>query len=394
MTKDTTKILLKEINPNMAYRKYIVLVPSLALGSMFALSPALARIQEAFPYVPNNNIQMIIAIPSLIAFPFIIFSGYLTSVFTKRTLILVSLILMLFGGIFPLYSHKSLLQLITNSIVYGIGFGILAPISTALIKEYCGKNEQNRMLGYQSAVVGLGGIIFGLSGGVLASFVWWYAYATYFLLVPVILTSLLIPYGTVNAYTKYKNIFNTSLLFYLVQGLFSSVCFYIFNTNIALVIESHYLGDASTAGTITALFSGTSVFGGLLAGKIMNRFRQYTLVFIFFVAAIGLFIISNSSNLSQLIFGTFILGLVFAARMPSGYMLSTTSVPEDLTTLAISYFCAFSILGQFFSPNIINRASNFLGGSLKSRFTTGIIILIALNFATLIKEYFDYTKTL
>src|SRR5699024_2109087 len=65
------------------------------------ISPALALIAVAIPEASPTIIKLILTPPSLMIIPFSFLSSYLTTKFTKRTIIMIGLMIYLLGGIGP-----------------------------------------------------------------------------------------------------------------------------------------------------------------------------------------------------------------------------------------------------------------------------------------------------
>lgn len=199
-----------------------VLSPSFTLTSIVALSSAIASIAAAFPDVSISAVQTLTTLPSLIAIGVIVLSGHLSSVITKKTIVTGSMVLMIIGGLLPLFFHRRFYQLILASAIFGLGYGGISPLTTALIHEHYSENQQPRMLGFQSAVIGIGGVIFSYVGGRLAAVQWWYAYASFLFFIPVLILVRMLPDGTVSARQKNSrqgSFFTPILLFYVAQAV-------------------------------------------------------------------------------------------------------------------------------------------------------------------------------
>ena len=169
----------------MRLKKMItVLSPSFALTSIVALSPAIASISQAFPQTSISAVQSLTTLPSLVAIAIILLSGRLSSVVTKKRIVAFSIGLMILGGLMPLVLHQHFWQLVAAAVIFGLGYGGISPLTTALIHEHYSAQEQPTMLGFQSAVIGMGGVLFSYIGGRLAALCWWYAYGAFVLFIP------------------------------------------------------------------------------------------------------------------------------------------------------------------------------------------------------------------
>ena len=366
----------------MNLKRITVLSPSFALTSIVAVSSALAKISQAFPEVSVSSVQMLTTLPSLIAIAVILLSGVLSSWITKKIIVAISMGLMLIGGLMPLLLHEHFYQLVIASIVFGLGYGGISPLTTALINEHYGPEEQPAMLGFQSAVIGIGGVLFSSLGGKLASICWWYTYFTYILFIPVLILVLMLPKGSVTQKTQgggFKELFNGRLLFYICQGVMFGTFFFVFQTNIALLIESRDLGGAQVAGTVLSIQSAFGIISGILGGKILNTLKDMSLPVIFGVAGCGLLVIFLADGMLPIYCSAAFLGFVFSLRMPAGYLKSTSSVPAHCATLAITVYCSSSQIGQFLSPLCINGLSDFFGFNLDQKFMLSGILLVTVG---------------
>src|SRR5699024_6278555 len=99
------------------------------------ISPALGLIVKSFPEVSPTMINLILTAPSLIIIPFSFLSSYLTSKMTKRTIILIGLIIYLIGGVGPQFV-SSIELLIGLRLFLGAGVGLVMPLSMSLINDY------------------------------------------------------------------------------------------------------------------------------------------------------------------------------------------------------------------------------------------------------------------
>lgn len=117
----------------MNLKRVTVLSPSFALTSIVAVSSALAKIAQAFPDVSISSVQMLTTLPSLIAIAVILLSGVLSSWITKKRIVAISMGFMLVGGVMPVVFHQHFYQLVIACIIFGLGYGGISPLTTALI---------------------------------------------------------------------------------------------------------------------------------------------------------------------------------------------------------------------------------------------------------------------
>lgn len=373
----------------MSLKKITVLSPSFALTSIVAVSSALAKIAQAFPEVSVASVQMLTALPSLIAIAVILFSGYLSSWITKKRIVAISMGFMLLGGLLPVFLHRQFRHLVLASVLFGLGYGGISPLTTALIHDHYSPEEQPAMLGLQSAVIGIGGVLFSFLGGKLAAVRWWYAYYSYLLFIPVLILVLLLPKGSTSprpAGGHLGKIWNRRLLFYVAQSLLFGIFFFVFQTNIALLVESRGLGSSVAAGSVLSTQSAFGILSGILGGKILGRLKRFALPTIFLVSGSAFLVIFLAGGLGLIYLAAACLGFFFSLRMPAGYLKATASTAPEYATLAITVYCSSSQVGQFLSPVCINRICGAFGLALDEKFLLSSFFLILIGVISLFWE--------
>jgi MFS family permease len=366
-------------------RKVTVLAPSFVLVSIVAIVPALARIADAFPDESATSVQMLAVLPSLVAFPVILLSGALAGVIRKKQIVIVSILLMLAGGLLPVLFYQSFPFLLICGAVFGLGLGGVSPMTTALVYEHY-PHKQATMMGYMGSCLCVGGMVFSFLGGWLASYHWRYAYLAYLLLIPVLAAVLMLPKGSVVKSTvRFTGLFTAPMVYCLAQCVITTIGYNIFNTNIAMYIEDAGFGGARMAGIVTSAYSAAGIAGGIFTGRIIGKLRGYTLPALFLVAGIGMLGIRLSPSLALVVTSAFIVGFTFSVFMPAGYDLATRSAPPGAATPAIAVYCCSHQLGQFLTPIVINGAASAVGG-VAVKFLFAFLILTGMFVISSLRE--------
>jgi MFS family permease len=282
---------------------------------------------------------------------------------------------MLIGGLLPIFFYHSFSFLLVCGAIFGLGLGGISPMTTALVYEHY-PHKQATMMGYMGSFLCVGGMVFSFLGGWLASYHWRYAYLAYLLLIPVLVLASMLPRGVVvKSVVRFTGLFTGPMIYYLIQCAIATIAYNVFNTNIAMYIESAGLGDARAAGIVTSIYSAVGIVGGIFTGRIIEKLRRYTLSALFVVAGVGMLGIYLSQSFSLVIIGAFLIGFTFSVFMPAGYDRATRSVPADAATPAIAVYCCSHQLGQFLTPVAINNAASPFGGvAIKFLIASGILI--------------------
>ena len=158
-----------------------------------AVAPALGVIQNYFSDTDPLFVQMIISIPALLIVITNFFFQKLCRSFGSKTLVLGGLLLYTAGGCLAGAFDHIALMLLMRSLV-GIGVGIIMPLSTGLLAFYFPAQEQEKLMGYSSAMNQMGGVIATLLSGLLANISWRASFFVYLLgLLSIILCLIFLP---------------------------------------------------------------------------------------------------------------------------------------------------------------------------------------------------------
>ncbi|HEY3289125.1 MAG TPA: MFS transporter [Anaerolineae bacterium] len=373
----------------MQNTKVAILAACSIMMAPMALSPVIAEISRAFPDAPTSSVQLITVLPGMISLPFSLVAGKLATFMTKKSITLLSMTVLMLGGLIPTVLHDSVAVLLLTSAIIGVGLGFLGPMPPSLTADYFTGHERSTMMGLQATLVNAGGMVFALLGGLLARQQWHSTYFIFLLVLPVALVfALLLPPGKVtqtvagsghglNASVAYLTV---AVFFY---GLFSTVYF----TNIALYLDATHLGDAASAGIALAASNGVGIICGITFGPTLRRFERFTLPLALTVAAIGLLMATVDGNLVVLILASMFLGYGVSTLMPYGTYTVTQSVAPAATSLAAAVFMAGISIGSFASPFVVNALAGLTGDSTeKGRFIVGAIGMVVLTAVILIHE--------
>ena len=172
----------------------ILSVSLLTIMAPTAISPALAAIREAFPQISATQAKLVLTLPTLIMMPLGLYSARLTARIDKKKLLLVGMTLFLVFGVAGGFVNDFRLLLLMR-VLFGIGLGIMTPLSTSLIFDFApDPGRRSKLLGIQGASNQLGGLVFMSLSGVLANISWRYSFLCYaFVIVSIVLTTFFLP---------------------------------------------------------------------------------------------------------------------------------------------------------------------------------------------------------
>ncbi|MDD4908077.1 MAG: MFS transporter [Candidatus Omnitrophica bacterium] len=217
----------------------ILSISLLTVMASAAISPALAKIKQAFPDVDPTLIKLVLTLPSLLIIPFSLLAGWLATRMKKKYVLLIGLVIYTIGGIGGAFA-RSITELLIIRGFFGIGAGLIIPLSTSLIADFYEGPERTKMMGLSGSVSHLGGVIFLLVSGWLACVSWRLAFSVYGLAVIIFLMVLFClpepvskrPGGLV------KSALPGGVFICAVLGALMMVAFYAAPTNLAMFIEN------------------------------------------------------------------------------------------------------------------------------------------------------------
>ncbi|AFQ43346.1 MFS transporter [Desulfosporosinus meridiei] len=327
----------------------------LAMG-IGTITPAIATIGGAFPAISFSTLLLVSTIPALVSIPVSILGGSVAGKSVKyRTLALFATLVFSIAGAIPYYL-QDFNQILLARGLFGLGLGLIMPLNSALIFNLVPEDKQASVMGINSVVMNIGGIVLQLLGGVLASIGWNYSFLAHalgiitFIIVLVFLPEPQkqeIPAGTDGvAKEKLKmpgSVFGWSLLFGIV-----TILDYPSLTNMSSVLLT-IKANAAVAGVVLMFMTVGGMAAGAIFGNVYQKFGRQTLSIglVFFIVSQVIF--SFSQSVTLFIIGEACLGVGLTLSMSSIYMLAGASVHPSQTPMAMSIIVSGMNLGGFLS---------------------------------------------
>ncbi|MFD1929535.1 MFS transporter [Sporosarcina siberiensis] len=357
-----------------------------------AISPALALIAKAFPEASPTMIKLILTAPSIMIIPFSFLSSYLTSKLTKRTIILIGLVIYLIGGIGPQFVPTIELLLLFR-LILGAGVGLVMPLSMSLINDYYIGRERTKMMGYNSAFSNLGGILTMLLAGWLATFGWRVPFNVYFLgLFIFILVFFFLPKGELQKPKKNEKKSRLPLAvfgFALAMGGIM-LAYYSIATNIAIYLEQSELGGTALAGTVISFTTVGGMITSLLLVQIELTLKNYAIPIMLSGMGIAFLLLTFTHSVPIVMLSVCLIGFGQGSLFPILVLKALDSVPFHQADQAIAVTSSFTFLGQFLSPIVLDGIGK-LANQDSIRFQYGtlsvtILIIVAISTWTIVRN--------
>jgi ACDE family multidrug resistance protein len=347
------------------------------------------------------QVSLTITVFSISAAILIPFVGYLSDRFTRKAVIIPSLILYGLGGLLAGFAAVSFshayVWILVGRAIQGIGASGTAPIAMALTGDLFKGGEQSRVLGIFEASNGLGKVISPILGSLLGLIVW---YSVFFAFPAICLISIILVlffikektnYQAPPAFKKYaRGLFSVFKIegrwlftIYLAGGtcLFTLFGILFFLSDI---LETKYKIDGIPKGLILAIPLFVMVTGSYLTGsKIGKNFEKMKklmiLGFLFMTISFGLLTMFEKLIPFLLILAISSVGA--GLILPCVNSLITGAVGKERRGFVSSLYGSFRFLSVAIGPPIFarlmdwSRVGMFLSISILS-LIVGILVLI------------------
>ncbi|MBQ3655960.1 MAG: MFS transporter [Bacteroidales bacterium] len=332
----------------------ILSISILTIMAPTAVSPAMAAIKEAFPDISETTAKLVLTLPTLVMIPVGLTSAKMTAKIDKKKLLLTGMSLFLVFGVLGGFA-TSFSKLLLMRVLFGIGLGIMTPLSTSLIFDFAPEPERrSKLLGIQGASNQTGGLIFMSLSGYLAAMSWRYSFYVYaFVILSIVLTILFLPkmppkpVKNVNAKPK-KMSKKVIILAFFACMVFA--CYFIINTDLAIFMAKDNLGDAEKCGYALSIMRIPAILAGIMLAKIMKRLKDFTMPVSMAIMALGYLMIAFAHSFAMVMAGCLVVGLGGGFALPPISLYLPRIVTPRQRTFAIAVIMSVAQLGQFISP--------------------------------------------
>lgn len=367
----------------------ILSIASLLMISMTA-SAILADIEQHFLDLDESLIQMVLTLPSLFGLIFAFAAGPLSMRISKKSLVMFGLFSGLTGGMLALMlGPLAIGYLLFSSVLIGVAQGINATMTMALITDYFTGEERSTMMGLQSAFLNGGSMVLLLISGLLADLKWNHAYLVYLAFLPVLLIVIrYLPHDRPVPTNHPENLNHDAklnidvFLIAFIIFLFGTF-FFVFQTNIALLVVSKGYGDATLSGLINTMVSASGMVTGINYRILTIRLKTMAIPLGITAVGVGMGLISFLGTLTSIFVAAILIGFGIGIVMPTGISVAANMVKKELQSTAIALVTAAVNLGMFTSPLLFNALSLNAGGenlNIKFIISSSCLLILATLF--------------
>lgn len=385
----------KQAKVSVSKTRIGVLAVSMMGMAALAITPSYAAIARTFS-LTNTGVQMLTSLPNLFMMLAGIIIGKLTaSRFNLKNLTLLAILLVTIGGLLPLAFHTNFAFLVFCSCLVGLGQGACTNLTQVLISQILPKKERESTMGLSTTFINIGGVVFIMGGGQLASMsswvnnYWIYLFSLLILLVVLVL----LPFrpkvlaqdqadGLSTKIVLNKYVFDSALWAFLTMLLNN-----VLNNNISLFVVHEHLGATTQA----AFTSTISLIGGMLCGLVVGligkRFKYSSIALSFFIYGLAYLLIGVFHSLLIVFVGSFLVGAAMSIAMGQFPYLISISVADNSVSMALGIYVAIYSIGGVISPFVINPLTSLVKKMGLNVFSVSGILALVIGCVCLLAKY-------
>lgn len=368
----------------------IIAILCIALVQMphLALMPAIERMAGIFPGHSLSEIQTAVSLSNLVSMFAALLSAFLIAkgVISKKAAVLTGLSLSVFIGFAALFLHTAFWHVIAFSVMLGLAIGFFIPTTMSIMFDAFNDEERQKVAGYQTSFINIGGILMSAVGGFLASLIWYGGYMAFLLMVPVvILAAVALPGGGPKRVgdrieKQKKSKLPTNVFYYAVFIFLFMMIYNVCNSNLSTHLANNGLGNTATAGLASAALMAGGVASGLIFSRLSSKFGDYLIFFAFLAVFVGFTVLNiGRVSLTAAFIGVFIVGSSMSLIIPQCMFSVSKCVDPTSSSAATTLVCCLAPgAGGFLSPVVFTNLTTALAGpSTNFRFQfVGVLALV------------------
>ena len=283
--------------------------------------------------------------------------------------------------------------------IFGIGLGIIAPMSLVLVGDFFEGKDRAKFMGYSSACSNIGGVIATPIVGIIAVIDWHNIFLIYLIALPILLVVIfclpkVAPFDGYAPENRKENIHNETkhiklnleVFKYAVIIILAFITFYSIPTNIALLIENRNLGNSETSAILITLVTLFAFFSAMSFGRVLRIFKETLILISFIIIAIGLIVLISANALAFMGLGVILVGIGFGLIVPYSLYYASKCVHNKHTSLAITIVTTSIYVGEAICPIVLDDIAKFLnlGNVIGSFYAAEVLAIVAIIFSIVI----------
>lgn len=347
---------------------------------------------EPFSGIAPNVLILVMTIPFMINMVLSILSGPIAKAISKKVTLLLGIAIILIAGIVALlFGKMNFYALLSSSVLFGVGQGILSTLTMSLPADYFEGQERAALMGLQSSFANFGGMILAFIGALLSGIDWIYAYLVAFLAVPIFIVVLanlpskepikeILEPVTETQAPQEKGKFSSFVITVLIIDIFFGAFMFTFSANFSLFMTTYGLGTVTTAGLVQTTMSGLGGIAGLLYGKLFKGMKSQLATLACVLTAVGMLQMVFFGGMVNVFLAAILAGFAMTCAIPTFFYNVSNNVPPNLATIALGILNGVGAFAIFLSPNIVGGLSSIFMSepTIEGKMILSSVVLLAL----------------
>lgn len=345
----------------------------------------LDNLQSYFPDASQTMIQMVVGITSVAAIPVSLLSGLLATFFTRKKIAVGALFIMLIGGILPVFLHDDIMWVFLSSALIGVSQGLIISTSTGMCAENFEGSDRDFAIGMKQVTDCIGNVVIAVSIGQFALVGWFYSYAVYLLVIPIIaLVVKFLPerpadkklYSKEHGFDGLKFVKNPQFVYMLILMAISGFANFGLYFNGAMIAVEKGLGDTTFISVVFSVSNIISLVFGLLYMPIAKVLKRGTFAVSLLLASVAYFTFYFSDTVPLFLFAGLLWGTACSLIQSSSLVFLANTLPPGSYGMGLAIGNAMINVGISLSPIFANTLR---GALLGTETATASIMIFALG---------------
>lgn len=385
------------------FHSWLVIIALLSLNiveqAASVVNGTIPGMAKSFPNQPLVNIELVTTIVSVFVTIFVLVSGAVVKQIGQKQTAVLGLAIAAVAAIIPAFVNNFTIILISRAVL-GIGQGLANPLAISLIGVFFYGDTRANLMGWRSAIAGIGTAIMTFIAGQLLRFGWHVSYWVYLLFIPTLILFIFfvpdpVKSGALERQEKEQekelaaaakagnHVQKDSIGLIIMLTLltfFTLVATMVFSVKLPTFFVQSHVGSATDASNVWSVVNVATVIGGFLFGPCYKLFKKWVLPFGLLAGGICICIIANLHSLAAIYVVAIINGVASSLVIP--YIFNRIS--EVSSAKKAPFFTSIALVGSNLGSFISPIAGKMLGAQAHTAIFNAGIINVVLAVASII----------
>lgn len=381
---------------NKGFKKIMLIISLLALNiveqAASVISSTIPQMSQAFPEQSQVQIELVTTVVSVFVTVFVLISGFITNKIGQKNTAILGIAIASVSSIVPAFSNNFQMIMASRAIL-GVGIGLANPLAVSLIGEFFEGELLANLMGWRTAVAGIGTSLMTLVAGQLLNISWHASYLVYLLFIPTLVFFIFfVPspekFGQhndekvgnqENDEVVEKNARLKVLSYALLLFVYFS-CVMVSMVKLSMMYVENGIGTPSQSSTVFAILNFSQLIGGFVFGLVYKYLKEKLLPLGILLSGLSMIGMAMTGNNIVMI----ILGAISGASGGVAIPYIFTRVSQLSVTKTAPLNNALVLVGTNLGSFIAPYFASILGNSAAVAITNAGITLIVISVVVIV----------